>query len=82
MALDFTFTDEHEELRATLRAFLEQRSDEQAVRAQMESERGHDPGDGVQRDDRLDAGRDGLGAQLLGQGHGKGPAVAQGVRYQ
>ncbi len=43
MALDFTFTDEHEELRATIRAFLEERSDEQAVRTQMASERGHDP---------------------------------------
>ena len=43
MALDFTFTDEHEALRATIRAFLEERSDEQAVRTQMASERGHEP---------------------------------------
>ena len=44
MALDFSFTDEHEELRATVRAFLEKRSPEEAVREQMASERGYDPG--------------------------------------
>jgi alkylation response protein AidB-like acyl-CoA dehydrogenase len=43
MALDFSFTDEHEELRATVRAFLQENSDEQAVRAQMATERGYDP---------------------------------------
>ena len=43
MALDFTFTDEHEELRATIRAFLAEHSDEAAVRVQMAGERGHDP---------------------------------------
>jgi len=37
-----SFTDEHEELRATVRQFLTDRSDEQAVRAQMQSERGFD----------------------------------------
>ena len=42
MALDFSFTDEHEELRATVRAFLQERSDETAVRAQMATERGFD----------------------------------------
>src|SRR4029453_17717921 len=43
MALDFTFTDEHDELRATIRAFLVEHSDEKAVRAQMATERGYDP---------------------------------------
>jgi alkylation response protein AidB-like acyl-CoA dehydrogenase len=43
MALDFTFTEEHDELRATIRAFLAEHSDEAAVRAQMASERGFDP---------------------------------------
>jgi alkylation response protein AidB-like acyl-CoA dehydrogenase len=43
MALDFSFTDEHEELRATVRAFLEAHSDETAVREQMATERGFDP---------------------------------------
>ncbi len=43
MPLDFSFTDEHQELRATVRAFLEKRSDEKAVRASMASERGFDP---------------------------------------
>jgi alkylation response protein AidB-like acyl-CoA dehydrogenase len=37
-----TFTDEHEELRATVRQFLADRSDETAVRTQMASERGFD----------------------------------------
>lgn len=43
MATDFSFTDEHEELRSTVRAFLEGNSDEAAVREQMASDRGYDP---------------------------------------
>ena len=43
MAFDFSFTDEHEELRATVRAFLQEKSDEAAVREQMATERGYDP---------------------------------------
>ena len=43
MALDFSFTEEHDELRATVRAFLQERSDENAVREQMATERGFDP---------------------------------------
>ena len=39
MAIDFTFTDEHEELRTTVRAFLREKSDEQAVREHMATER-------------------------------------------
>lgn len=38
-----TFTDEHEELRSTVRKFLSDQSDEQAVRTQMASESGWDP---------------------------------------
>jgi len=37
-----SFTDEHDALRATVRQFLTDRSDEQAVRAQMATERGFD----------------------------------------
>jgi len=37
-----SFTEEHEELRATVRQFLADCSDEQAVRTQMASERGFD----------------------------------------
>jgi alkylation response protein AidB-like acyl-CoA dehydrogenase len=37
-----TFTDEHDELRATVRQFMTDRSDEQAVRAQMATDRGFD----------------------------------------
>jgi len=44
MAIDFTFTDEHDELRATVRAFLEKKSDEAAVRSEMATDRGYDPG--------------------------------------
>ena len=43
MALDYAFTEEHEELRATVRAFLQEKSDENAVREHMASERGFDP---------------------------------------
>jgi alkylation response protein AidB-like acyl-CoA dehydrogenase len=43
MAIDFSFTDEHEQLRATLRAFLEEKSDEATVREQMATESGYDP---------------------------------------
>jgi alkylation response protein AidB-like acyl-CoA dehydrogenase len=43
MATDFAFTEEHDELRATIRAFLAEHCDEAAVRAQMASERGFDP---------------------------------------
>jgi len=42
MASELSFSDEHHELRATLRAFLEDRSDEQAVREQMASDTGWD----------------------------------------
>jgi alkylation response protein AidB-like acyl-CoA dehydrogenase len=42
MPFDFSFTEEHEELRATIRAFLADKSDEQAVREHMASERGFD----------------------------------------
>ncbi len=43
MAIDFAFTDEHEELRATLRAFLQENSDEATVRTLMSTDRGYDP---------------------------------------
>jgi alkylation response protein AidB-like acyl-CoA dehydrogenase len=43
MSTDLSFTEEHGALRATLRAFLAQHSDESAVRAQMAGERGWDP---------------------------------------
>jgi alkylation response protein AidB-like acyl-CoA dehydrogenase len=40
--MDFAFTQEHEELRQAVRRFLENESPEQAVRAQMVTERGYD----------------------------------------
>ncbi len=39
----FEFSDEHEELRRTVRDFLEKESDEKSVRELMASERGYDP---------------------------------------
>jgi alkylation response protein AidB-like acyl-CoA dehydrogenase len=41
--MNFAFTDEQEELRKTVRAFLENKSPETAVREQMETETGFDP---------------------------------------
>jgi alkylation response protein AidB-like acyl-CoA dehydrogenase len=41
--MSLTFTEEHDELRATVRQFLADKSDERAVRTQMASERGWDP---------------------------------------
>ena len=41
--MNFAFTEEQEELRKTVRAFLEAKSPESAVREQMETENGFDP---------------------------------------
>ena len=38
MAMNFAFSEEQEELRKTVRAFLEAKSPETAVREQMETE--------------------------------------------
>ena len=40
--MNFAFTEEQEELRKTVRAFLENKSPESAVREQMETEDGYD----------------------------------------
>lgn len=40
--MNFAFTEEQEELRNTVRAFLENKSSEEAVREQMETENGYD----------------------------------------
>jgi alkylation response protein AidB-like acyl-CoA dehydrogenase len=40
--MNFAFTEEQEELRSTVRAFLEAKSSEEAVREQMETENGFD----------------------------------------
>jgi len=40
--MNFAFTDEQEELRKTVRAFLDSKSAESAVREQMETEQGYD----------------------------------------
>ncbi len=65
MALDFTFTDEHEELRATVRAFLQDKSDEQAVREHMATERGYDPAIWTQMAEEL-----GLAGLIIPEIHG------------
>jgi alkylation response protein AidB-like acyl-CoA dehydrogenase len=41
--MNFAFTDEQEELRKTVRSFLENKSSEEAVREQMETDNGFDP---------------------------------------
>ena len=41
--MNFAFTEEQEELRKTVRAFLEAKSPESAVREQMETDDGYDP---------------------------------------
>src|ERR1051325_4261863 len=41
--MDFAFTPEHDELRTTVRRFLEKESSEAAVRQIMETERGWEP---------------------------------------
>ena len=40
--MNFAFTEEQEELRSTVRAFLENKSSEEAVREQMETDKGYD----------------------------------------
>src|SRR5208282_4150761 len=40
--MDISFTNEHEQLRQTVRRFLENESNEQTVRKVMETERGYD----------------------------------------
>ena len=65
MALDFSFTDEHEELRATVRAFLAEKSDEAAVREQMATPRGYDPGVWSQMAEQL-----GLAGLIVPEEHG------------
>ena len=65
MAFDFSFTDEHDELRATVRAFLEKRSDETAVREQMASERGWDPEVWSQMAEQI-----GLAGLIIAEEHG------------
>jgi alkylation response protein AidB-like acyl-CoA dehydrogenase len=65
MALDFNFTDEHEELRATVRAFLEEKSDEAAVRQHMASERGFDEAVWKQMAEEI-----GLAGLIIDEAHG------------
>jgi alkylation response protein AidB-like acyl-CoA dehydrogenase len=43
VSMNFAFSEEQEELRKTVRAFLESKSPETAVREQMETENGFDP---------------------------------------
>ena len=41
-SMNFAFTEEQEELRSTIRSFMENKSDEAAVREQMETDAGYD----------------------------------------
>ena len=40
--MNFAFTEEQDELRSTIRAFMEAKSSEEAVREQMETDNGYD----------------------------------------
>jgi alkylation response protein AidB-like acyl-CoA dehydrogenase len=65
MALDFSFSEEHYELRATVRGFLQEKSDETAVREHMASERGFDAGVWQQLAEQL-----GLAGLIIPEEHG------------
>jgi alkylation response protein AidB-like acyl-CoA dehydrogenase len=65
MAIDFSFTDEHEELRATIRAFCREKSDEASVREHMATERGWDPELWAQMAEQL-----GLAGLIIPEEHG------------
>lgn len=65
MAFDFSFTDEHDELRATVRAFLQAKSDEVAVREHMASERGFDSALWAQMAEQI-----GLAGLIIPEEHG------------
>ena len=51
--MNFAFSEEQEELRKTVRAFLESKSSETAVREQMETENGFDPAVWSQMGDQM-----------------------------
>jgi alkylation response protein AidB-like acyl-CoA dehydrogenase len=65
MALDFSFSEEHDELRATIRAFFAEHSGEAAVREQMAGERGFDPAVWTQLAEQL-----GLAGLIVPEEHG------------
>lgn len=63
--MDFAFTQEHEELRQTVRRFLADKSDEQAVRATMVTERGYSTEVWTQMAEQL-----GLQSMIVPEAHG------------
>jgi len=65
MAVNFSFTDEHEELRSTVRAFLQEKSDEATVRELMSSESGFDSETWQQMAEQL-----GLAGLIIPEEHG------------
>ena len=65
MAFDFEFTDEHDELRATIRAFLADKSNEAIVREQITTDRGWDPDTWSQMAEEL-----GLAGLIIPEEHG------------
>ncbi|MCA9506410.1 MAG: acyl-CoA dehydrogenase family protein [Myxococcota bacterium] len=72
--MEFTFGEEHEALRNTVRSFLDAESDEAAVRTAMASERGHDPG--LWRRMAGEIGLAGLVVPEVHGGAGMGPVEA------
>ena len=65
MPIDMNFTDEHEELRSTLRSFLSECSDEATIRELMSSELGYDPKAWTQMAEQM-----GLAGLIIPEQHG------------
>ena len=65
MPVDMSFSEEHEALRETIRAFLTEKSDETVVREQMATTRGYDPETWLQLASEL-----GLAGLIIPEEHG------------
>ncbi len=68
--MNFAFTDEQEELRKTVRSFLENKSSEEAVREQMETEKGYDDAVWSQMGEQMGLQGLSIPAEFGGSGYG------------
>jgi alkylation response protein AidB-like acyl-CoA dehydrogenase len=68
--MNFAFSEEQEELRNIVRQFLEAKSSEEAVREQMETERGYDPDVWAQMAEQLGLQSLTIPEEFGGQGYG------------
>ena len=74
--MNLSFTEEHEELRATVRQFFSDKSDEQAVREQMQSSRGWDPDVWKQMAEEI-----GLAGLIVPESYGGAGQLPQGSAF-